>query len=168
MPRHHLWSPTWKTKKFNWAIVCPFTIVDGSMLIIERLRYTITPNGKGDFVPRDQVSPLIVIYCLLYLLKNKSFHVSFIHKNCSREFLSAYIYSEKFSAWIWRPFHISHNAPYLLPPPPPHQFLHNLCFSSLPGITAVPGEIENNAYTKFWGQIRCIMGNVEVSLAWSG
>ena len=73
-------------QKFSWAIVCPFTVVDGSMLIIERLRYTITPNGKGDFVPRDQVSPLIVIYCLLYLLKNKSFHASFIHKNCAREF----------------------------------------------------------------------------------
>ena len=29
-------------------------------------------------------------------------------------------------------------------------------------ITAVPGEIENNTYAKFWGQIRCIMGDVQV------
>ena len=29
--------------------------------------------------------------------------------------------------------------------------LQNLCFSFLLGITAVPREIENNAYTKFWG-----------------
>ena len=31
------------------------------------------------------------------------------------------------------------------------QILHNLCFSFLLGITAVPREIENNAYAKFWG-----------------
>ena len=29
--------------------------------------------------------------------------------------------------------------------------LHCLCFSFLLGITAVPREIENNAYAKFWG-----------------
>ena len=55
-------------------------------------------------------------------------------------------------------FHIFHNAPYL-----PHKILHNLCFSFLLGITAVPREIENNAYAKFGGQIRCIMGNVEMA-----
>ena len=42
--------------------------------------------------------------------------------------------------------HISHNASYL-----PPKILHNLCFSFLLGITAVPREIENNAYAKFWG-----------------
>ena len=31
------------------------------------------------------------------------------------------------------------------------QILHNLCFSFLLGITAVPREIENNAYAKFGG-----------------
>ena len=48
-----------------------------------------------------------------------------------------------------RHLHISHNAPY---PPPPRspQILQNLCFFSfLLGITAIPGEIENNAYSKF-------------------
>ena len=30
-----------------------------------------------------------------------------------------------------------------------------------PGITAVPREIEINAYAKFWGAIRCIMGDVQ-------
>ena len=50
-----------------------------------------------------------------------------------------------------RLLHISHNAPYL-----PSKVLHNLCFSFLLGITAVPREIENNAYAKFWGrQITC-------------
>ena len=43
-----------------------------------------------------------------------------------------------------RHYHISHNAPYL-----PLQILHNLCFSFLLGITAVPREIKSNAYAKF-------------------
>ena len=47
-----------------------------------------------------------------------------------------------------RNFHISHNAPYLRPAPPAHpQILHKLSF--LLGITAVPREIKNNAYTNF-------------------
>ena len=45
-----------------------------------------------------------------------------------------------------RHFHISHNAPYLIP-----KILHNLCFSFLVGITAVPRKIENSAYAKIWG-----------------
>ena len=57
-----------------------------------------------------------------------------------------------------RHFHISHHAPYLL-----SKILHNLCFSFLLGITAVPIEIENNAYAKFGGQMKCIVGNVEVA-----
>ena len=39
--------------------------------IIERLRFMFTPNGKREFVPRDQVSPLIVVYCLVLLHRNK-------------------------------------------------------------------------------------------------
>ena len=41
----------------------------------------------------------------------------------------------------------------LIAPPPPSKkkILHNLCFSFLLGITAVPRETENNAYAKFWG-----------------
>ena len=41
--------------------------------------------------------------------------------------------------------------------------LHNLCFSFLLSITAVPREIKNNAYANFGGQIRCIIWNVEVA-----
>ena len=44
-------------QKLSWAIVCPFSVVDSSMSIIERLRYTFTPNGKHEFVLCDQVSP---------------------------------------------------------------------------------------------------------------
>ena len=60
-----------------------------------------------------------------------------------------------------RHLHISPNAPYL-----PPKILHNLCCSFLLGITAVPREIENNAYAKFGGggeQIRCVMGDVQVA-----
>ena len=39
--------------------------------LIERLRFTFTPNGKREFVPRDQVFPLFFVYCLLLLHKNK-------------------------------------------------------------------------------------------------
>ena len=60
------------------------------VFIVERLRFTFTLNGKREFVPRDQVFPLIVVNCLLLQLTNKQFHASFIHKNCSGEFLSAY------------------------------------------------------------------------------
>ena len=37
-------------------------------LLIERLNITFTSNGKREFVPRDQVSPLLVVDCLLFLL----------------------------------------------------------------------------------------------------
>ena len=45
-----------------------------------------------------------------------------------------------------RHLHISHKAPYLQP-----EILHNLCFSFLLGITAVPRQTENNTYAKRWG-----------------
>ena len=64
-----------------------------------------------------------------------------------------------------RNFHVSHNAPYL-----PPKILHNLCFSFLLGITAVPRKIQNNAYAKFLGEIRCIMGEVQATygILWQG
>ena len=43
----------------------------GSMLLVERLRFTFTPNGKREFVPRDQVFHLFFIYWLLLLHKNE-------------------------------------------------------------------------------------------------
>ena len=55
-----------------------------------QLKFTFTPNGKREFVPRDQVFFVLVVYCLLLLLKNKYFHASFIHKNCSGQFLFSY------------------------------------------------------------------------------
>ena len=42
-----------------------------TLFTIERLRFTLTPNGKGEFVPRDQVFLSIVVNFLLLQLKNK-------------------------------------------------------------------------------------------------
>ena len=53
--------------------------------------------------------------------------------------------------WPIRHLYISHKVPYLSPPPPAPQILNNLCFPFLLGITAVPIDIENNAWAKFWG-----------------
>ena len=53
-----------------------------------------------------------------------------------------------------RHLHISHNAPFSPPTPPPLQkkkILNNPCFSFPLGITTVPREIENIAYAKFGG-----------------
>ena len=41
---------------------------------------------------------------------------------------------------------------HLIPPHLSRSDLHDLCFSFLLGVTAVPREIENNAYAKFWGK----------------
>ena len=56
-----------------------------------------------------------------------------------------------------RQLHISHNAANL-----PPTILHNLCFSFLLGITAVPREMKTMLMQNFGGQIRCIMGDVKV------
>ena len=36
---------------------------------LDRLSITFTSNGKGEFVPRDQVSSSLVVYCSLFLHK---------------------------------------------------------------------------------------------------
>ena len=42
----------------------------GTCFAIEGLRFTFTPNGEREFVPRDQVFSLFCVYCLLLLHKN--------------------------------------------------------------------------------------------------
>ena len=39
--------------------------------LLEKSRFTLTKNGRREFVPRDQVFPLFSIYSLLRLHKNK-------------------------------------------------------------------------------------------------
>ena len=60
------------------------------LLIIERLRFSSTPNGRREFVPRDQVFPLFFVHSLLLLHKSKKFYASFNHMNRSGPFLPAY------------------------------------------------------------------------------
>ena len=53
------------------ASLCVFSAV---MVVVIRdlkerlsISVTFTSNGKREFVPRDQVSPLLVAYCSLFL-----------------------------------------------------------------------------------------------------
>ena len=51
-------------------------------------------DGKRKFVPRDQASPLLVVYCSLQLQVNWYDRIDSIHKDCFKLFLSAH-----FSFW---------------------------------------------------------------------
>ena len=57
----------------NRMYKCSFCEIysDSLFEILEGLRFTFTPNGFREFVPRAQVFPLIDVFCLLLLLKNK-------------------------------------------------------------------------------------------------
>ena len=44
---------------------------EGEGKLLERLRFTFMPNGRREFVPRDQVFPLFSVNSLLLLHKNK-------------------------------------------------------------------------------------------------
>ena len=52
--------------------------------------YKESTDREREFVPRDQVFPLFFVYSLLLLHKNKWFYASFIQRNRSGLFLSAY------------------------------------------------------------------------------
>ena len=60
--------------------------------VIERLAFSA--NGKPEFVPRDQVSPSLVVFGSLQLQENRQIHANSIHKNCFKLFLAAH-----FSFW---------------------------------------------------------------------
>ena len=62
------------------------TALLGCPLTIERVSFTFTSNGKREFVPRDQVSPLLAVLCPLF----SSFTQFFIRKNYFELFLSVH------------------------------------------------------------------------------
>ena len=68
---------------FAYPLPGPWTDQFAHVNGTDNLRFTFARNGKRDFVSRDQVFPLIVVYCLLPLHKNKFFLTQFVHKNCS-------------------------------------------------------------------------------------
>ena len=50
---------------FSWLLGFQFICLCRVYFVtVERLRFTLTPNGKREFVPRDQVFPLVFVYCL--------------------------------------------------------------------------------------------------------
>ena len=49
------------------ALLLQFYFFSSCFIIIERLRFTFTPNGKVEFVACDQVFPLFSVYSLLLL-----------------------------------------------------------------------------------------------------
>lgn len=53
-------------------------------------------NGKRQLVPRNQVSPSLVVYCSLCLHGNQYIHASFTHNNFFIQLLSANFLIEKF------------------------------------------------------------------------
>ena len=52
-------------------------------IVIREIQSHVYPNGKREFVPPDQVFPQLSFTVVSRL--------SFIHKNCSGQFLSAYV-----------------------------------------------------------------------------
>ena len=61
-----------------------------------------------------------------------------------------------FRKWPILYLHKSHNTPLNPPSPPPPHILHNHCLQFLLGHEDVLREIENNAYSIFLGEKRCL------------
>ena len=57
-------------------------------IAIERLCFTFTPNGKREFVPRDQDFHLLVIYCSLSLNTNLLFYTIFFLRGGAIHYLT--------------------------------------------------------------------------------
>ena len=69
---------------------------------LERLRFTFTPNGKREFVPRDQVFPLFFVDCLLLLHKISEFMLVLSTRIVLDCFYLLIFYAEKFSTDVCR------------------------------------------------------------------
>ena len=65
--------------------------------VIERINITLTPNGEREFVPREQVTPLLVVYCALFLHINISFVLLLSLSIVLSCFYLLIFYFEKFS-----------------------------------------------------------------------
>ena len=69
----------------------------------ERLRCTFTPNGKREFVQRDQIFPLLSLTVYYFYSKVSSFAPAFyITIVLDSFYLLVFFCFEKFSTWIWR------------------------------------------------------------------
>ena len=73
----------------------------------QALRVTQMGDGENEFVPRDQIFPLLVFYCSLFLPKISSFTlVLSIRINLDSIYLLIF-YFEKLPPWIWHPFNVN-------------------------------------------------------------
>ena len=77
----------WQNWRMPLGTLCP-----GSQLVIQEIKILFTLNSKLEFVPRDQVFPLIFVYCLLLL---PNYYI------VPHSFYLLIFYSEKFPTWIW-------------------------------------------------------------------
>ena len=82
---------------YNCCLLSTVTLhwVTSDLLAIERLSITFTSNSKREFVPRDQVSPLLVVYGSLFIHINYFLSIR-IALSC---FYLLVFYFEKFSTW---------------------------------------------------------------------
>ena len=59
----------WDEDDYEYEIFSIMSIAHAWTSVIreikERLRFTFTPNGKREFVSRDQVFPLFFVYCFI-------------------------------------------------------------------------------------------------------
>ena len=73
----------------------------------QALRVTQMGDGENEFVPRDQIFPLLVFYCSLFLPKISSFTLVWsIRINLDSIYLLIF-YFEKLPPWIWHPFNVN-------------------------------------------------------------
>ena len=100
---------TWRQEhQINWSVTqIALRFSHSFMRILEKLRFTFTPNGRREFVPRDPYFPF-TLYC--FYTKISSFMPVLtigIVRDC---FYLLIFYSEKFSTWVWRlPFAVNVN-----------------------------------------------------------
>ena len=79
-----------------------------SMLTLERLRFTFTPNGRREFVPRDQFFPYFPFTFYCFYSQISSFMTVLTIGIVGDCFYLLNFYSEKFSTWVWRvPFAVN-------------------------------------------------------------
>ena len=83
------------------SLIHTITLLPFNSCWLEILRFTFTPNGRRECVPRDQVSPYFPFTLYCFFSKISSF-VPVLTIGVVRDcFYLLIFYSEKFSTWVW-------------------------------------------------------------------
>ena len=96
---------------------------------------------------------LALIYDFVSVQMTGDWVVSSSHWTCTLHPICSIIWKGMYKK-LKHHLHISHNNLVICP----LEFCITFVFSFLLGITAIPREIENNAYAKFWGASKVHMG----------